>query len=179
MNDDTTAKHDTTHRLVGGVSKVEPEMISSRPRARRTIVTYRSYAEAQRAVDYLSDQNFPVERVAIVAEGLRFVEQVTGRLGYWQAALNGALSGAVVGALFGFVFGLLSLIAPLVSALYLALWGIIFGALIGAVIGLIVYAFSGGQRDFTSVRGMQAERYNVMVDEEVAGEAERILVGMR
>jgi hypothetical protein len=156
---------------------MEREMI--RPRARRTIVTYRTYAEAQRAVDYLSDQKFPVERVAIVAEGLRFVEQVTGRLGYGQAALNGALSGAVVGALFGFIFGLFDLITPLISAVNLALWGIIFGAFIGAVISLLVYALSGGQRDFTSVSGMQAERYNVMVDEEVADEAERLLAGMR
>ncbi len=60
----------------------------------------------------------------------------------------------------------------------LALWGIIFGAFIGTVIGLLVYALSGGQRDFTSVSRMQAERYNVMIDEEVADEAERLLAGM-
>jgi hypothetical protein len=157
---------------------LSPRSISPSSRSRRTVATYQTYAEAQRAVDYLSDQNFPVQRVAIVAEGLRFVEQVTGRLGYGQAALNGALSGAVIGALFGFIFGLFDLITPLVSALNLALFGIIFGALIGAVIGLITYAFSGGQRDFTSTSGMQADRYLVMVDDEVAGEAEQLLTRM-
>lgn len=40
---------------------------------RRTVAVYASYAEAQRAVDYLSDRKFPVQRVAIVAEGLRLV----------------------------------------------------------------------------------------------------------
>ena len=44
---------------------------------RRVIGSYGSYAEVQRAVDHLSDKGFPVERVSIVAEELRFVEQVT------------------------------------------------------------------------------------------------------
>ncbi|HZC19487.1 MAG TPA: general stress protein [Rubrobacteraceae bacterium] len=48
---------------------------------RRVVGSYSSYAEAQRAVDHLSDEGFAVERVSIVAEGLRFVEQVTGRVG--------------------------------------------------------------------------------------------------
>ncbi len=53
---------------------MEQQMLSRSGSARRTVATYATYAEAQRAVDYLSDQQFPVERVAIVAEGLRFVE---------------------------------------------------------------------------------------------------------
>ncbi len=143
--------------------------------ARRTIASFPTYAEAQRAVDYLSDQNFSVERIAIVAEGLRFVEQVTGRLGWARAALNGALIGAVPGVLFGFLFGLFSWIDPLVSAFLLAFYGLLFGAIIGAIIGLIVYAFSGGERDFTSVSGIQAEQYNVVADAEIADEAIRLL----
>lgn len=143
---------------------------------RRTIASYPTYAEAQRAVDTLSDQHFPVEHVAIVAEGLQFVEQVTGRLGYGRAALNGALSGAFTGALIGFIWGLFSVIQPLVSALNLALFGILIGAVIGAISGVISYAVSGGKRDFTSVSGMQAERYHVMVDDHAADEAERLLI---
>jgi hypothetical protein len=42
--------------------------------ARRVVASFATYTEAQRAVDYLSDQRFPVEHVAIIAEGLRFVE---------------------------------------------------------------------------------------------------------
>ncbi|MDP8950798.1 MAG: glycine zipper family protein [Actinomycetota bacterium] len=142
---------------------------------RRVVDSYGSYAEAQRAVDYLSDEGFPVERVSIVGEDLRFVEQVTGRVGYGQAALQGATSGAVIGAFFGFFLGLLSLIDPLVSALVVALYGLIFGAILGAILGLIAHALSGGQRDFSSVGGMEAGRYNVMADEEVAEEASRLL----
>ncbi|MDQ3911121.1 MAG: glycine zipper family protein [Actinomycetota bacterium] len=146
---------------------------------RRVVGSYSSYAEAQRAVDHLSDEGYAVERVSIVAEGLRFVEQVTGRVGYGRAALQGAGSGAVIGIFFGFIFGLFSLIDPLVSALALAFWGLVFGAILGAIIGLISHAASGGQRDFSSVGGMQANHYDVMADEEVAEEARRLLSGLR
>ena len=146
---------------------------------RRVIASYGSYAEAQRAVDHLSDEGFPVERVSIVAEELRFVEQVTGRIGYGQAALQGAGTGAVIGAFFGFFLGLFSLVDPLLSALILVLYGLVFGAILGAILGLIFYAISRGQRDFSSVGGIEAGRYNVMVDEEVAEEASRLVAGMR
>ena len=156
---------------------MDPELGGRAPR--RVVVSYDSYAEAQRAVDHLSDEGFPVERVSIVAEDLRFVEQVTGRKGYGQAALQGAGSGAVIGAFFGFFLGLFSLVDPLVSALVLVLYGLIFGAILGAIIGLISHALSGGQRDFSSIGGMEAGRYNVMVDEEVAEEASRLLAELR
>ncbi len=151
---------------------------TDRHAARHTVATYTIYREAQRAVDYLSDQRFPVERVAIVAEGLRFEEQVTGRLGWGRALANGALGGASTGILIGFIFGLFSLVTPLVSALALALYGLIFGAIVGAIFGLLFYSFSGGQRDFTSVGNIRAQRYDVVVDGEVANEAERLLAGL-
>ncbi len=146
---------------------------------RRAVASYGSYEEAQRAVDYLSDERFPVERISIVAEDLRFVEQVTGRMGYGRAALQGAGSGAVIGILFGFFLGLFSLFDPVSSALVLALYGLVFGAILGAILGLISFSITGGQRDFSSVGGMEAGRYNVMADEEVAEEASRILAGLR
>ncbi|MDQ3547345.1 MAG: hypothetical protein M3439_00870 [Chloroflexota bacterium] len=142
---------------------------------RRTIATYVTYPEAQRAVDYLADQRFPVERVAIVADGIKLVEQVTGRLSYGRAALSGALSGALTGAFFGFIFGLFDWIDPLVSGLVLALYGLIFGAIVGAIFGAVAYAMTGGKRDFTSISGMQADRYSVMVEAGMADEAAGLL----
>ena len=157
----------------------EPHHPTTRRTARRVIASYDSYAEAQRTVDHLSDEGFPVERVSIVAEDLRFVEQVTGRRGYGQAALEGAGSGAVIGAFFGFFLGLFSLIDPLVSALLVALYGLVFGAIVGAIMGLVFHALSGGRRDFSSVGGIEAGRYDVMVDEEVAEEASRLIAELR
>lgn len=144
---------------------------------REVVATYGTYAEAQSAVDRLADEGFAVERVSIVAEGLRFEEQVTGRKGYGRAALEGFGAGAFPGALIGFVFGLFSLIDPLVSGLVLAFYGLVFGGLLGAVFGLISHAFSGGRRDFSSVGSVRAERYEVVVDEEVADDAARRLFG--
>ena len=69
--------------------------------ARQVIATFDNYADAERAVDYLSDQRFEVNRVAIVGRDLEYVEQVLGRLNYGGAALRGAGSRAIVGALFG------------------------------------------------------------------------------
>ena len=153
---------------------MEPESGVREPR-RVVVASYDSYPEAQRAVDYLSDERFPVERVAIVAEDLRLVEQVTGRRGYGQAALQGAGSGALIGLIFGFFLGLFNVIDPLISAFFLGIVWLIYGAIIGLIVGLIGYALSGGQRDFSSIGGIQAGRYNVMADEEVADEASQLL----
>jgi hypothetical protein len=146
---------------------------------RRPVATYETYQEAERAVDHLSDQGFPVQRVAIIGQDVRLVEQVVGRMDYGRAALHGAASGALPGALIGWLFGLVDWVDPLVSALLVALYGLIFGAIVGALFGLLLYALQGGRRDFASVRSMQPSRYDVVVDEAVADEAVRLLGGLR
>jgi hypothetical protein len=139
------------------------------------IGSYDDYAAAQAAVDALADRGFPVERVAIVGSELRLVEQVTGRRGYGSAALEGAASGAVMGALLGLFFGLFGLVDPRVSALALVFWGALTGAAIGLLIGLAGHALWQGERDFASVAGMQAGRFEVVADVEVAEDARRIV----
>jgi len=143
--------------------------------ARRAVASFRSYAEAQAAVDFLADRKFPVEHVAIVGDELRIVEQVTGRLNYGQAALQGAFSGASTGALVGALFSLFQLFEPTGSVLAVVLWGLVIGALVGTVFGVLAYAASGGRRDFQSVSGMEAGRYDVMVDADLADDATRML----
>jgi hypothetical protein len=143
--------------------------------ARQVIATFDNYADAERAVDYLSDQRFEVNRVAIVGRDLEYVEQVLGRLDYGGAALRGAGSGALVGALIGWIFGLFNWIEPLISALVLAGYGLIFGAVIGALIGLLMHALQGGRRDFHSVSGLLPKYYDVVADVEVADSALQLL----
>jgi hypothetical protein len=126
-------------------------------------------------VDRLSDLRFPVERVAIIGHDLRVVEQVTGRLNYGGAALKGAASGALPGVLIGWFFGLFSLINPLVASVVLAFYGLIFGAVIGAVLGVVMHAIQRGRRDFDAVTMTVPSRYEVVVDEQVADEAARLL----
>src|SRR3954466_13554758 len=83
---------------------------------RRTLATYTSYADAERAVDYLSDHGFPVDRVAIIGRDLHLVEQVTGRMTYWGATWRGALAGGTAGLLVGWLFGLFDWFDPIVAA---------------------------------------------------------------
>jgi hypothetical protein len=142
---------------------------------RRPIAQFSNYADAERAVDRLSDLRFPVERVVIIGHDLQVVEQVTGRLNYGGAALKGAASGALPGALIGWFFGLFNLISPLVASVVLAFYGLIFGAVIGAVLGVVMHALQGGRRDFDTVTMTVPSRYELVVDEQVADEAERLL----
>jgi hypothetical protein len=65
---------ETTMASVADPSRLPP----SPGGARRTIETHSSYQEAERAVDWLSDQMFPVERVAIVGTGLHSVDTLSG-----------------------------------------------------------------------------------------------------
>jgi hypothetical protein len=145
---------------------------------RRVVASYTSYADAERAVDYLSDNEFPVERVSIVGRDLEFVERVTGRMTYAGAALRGALSGALVGLLVGWLFSIFNWFDPVIGWGWLIINGLWFGAVVGAVFGLISHAMLGGTRDFGSVGAMRANRYEVLVDDEVAAEAERMLSRM-
>jgi membrane protein required for beta-lactamase induction len=139
---------------------------------RRVIATYSSYPEAERAVDWLSDQGFAVEHVAIVGSGLRSVEQVAGRMTTGRAALTGAAQGAFIGLLFALLFGLF-FTGP--GFLGLLLYAVIAGAIFGALLGALAHALQGGRRDFVSATAIQADRYDVQVDEAVADEAKRLL----
>lgn len=146
-----------------------------RLRSRRVIATFEDYRDAERAVDELSDRGFPVERVSIVGRDLNIVEQVTGRMTFARSALQGALSGALAGALIGWLFTVFNWFDPVVARGWLILDGLWFGALVGALFGLLAHALTGGRRDFASVTGVRADRYDVMVDEAFADEAARLL----
>lgn len=136
-----------------------------------SVTTYPDYASAQRAVDYLSDQKFPVEKTAIVGTDLRLVENVLGRLTTARAALAGAASGAWFGLFIGLLFGIFSnsgwLGVLLVCILIGAVWGAIFGA--------IAHAMTGGRRDFASRSSLQASQYAVTVTADAADEARALL----
>ena len=147
------------------------DLASSGSGSRRRVASFSTYPEAQRAVDALADQRFPVERLSIVGSDLRLVEQVTGRMTWGRAALAGLTSGAVFGALFGWIFAILASDDTDSSAFGIFLYGLVVGAVIGLVFGLVGYALTGGRRDFSSVTGMQAGRYEVMADAEVADDA--------
>jgi hypothetical protein len=74
-----------------------------------TLASYETYKQAQRAVDYLADEKFPVQYVTIVGNDLRQVEHVTGRMSWGRALAAGFGSGAWVGLFVGLLLGLFAL----------------------------------------------------------------------
>ena len=68
--------------------------------------TFDKYEDAQKAVDTLSDNGFPVENCLIVGTELKQVERVTARLTWGRVALGGALSGLWLGLFVGLIFSL-------------------------------------------------------------------------
>jgi hypothetical protein len=141
---------------------------------RRTVASVDSYQEAERIVDWLSDQGFPVERVSIVGTGLRYVEHVAGRVTTGRAALTGVAQGAWIGLFFALLF---SLFFDLSTGDFFGLlvYGLVAGAVFGAIWGALFHLFQGGRRDFASVSQTRADRYEVQVDETSAAEAERLI----
>jgi hypothetical protein len=137
------------------------------------IASYTDYAGAQRAVDYLSDNEFPVEHTSIVGADLRLVENVLGRLDAKKAAMAGAASGLWFGLLIGLFLGIFA--ERETSWLWLVLWGLIWGALAGALFGWISYRSMGGRRDFVSSSRLVAARYDVLVDPRYAERARNIV----
>jgi uncharacterized membrane protein len=142
--------------------------------SRRTVASFDEYEAAERAVDSLSDQGFPVEQVSIVGTGLRYVEQIGKRVTTGTATVRGLGMGAVIGLFWGLLF---SLFFTLDTGDFFGLlgYGILVGAAFGAIIGAIAHYSQGGRRDFDSASATRATRYEVQVDEGFADEAERLL----
>ena len=132
-----------------------------------TVARFDDYEDAQRAVDRLSDDGFPVEKLDIVGSDLRLVERVTGRLTNARAAAAGALSGMWGGLLIGILLGLFT-----TGHAWLAMVavGLGLGVLWGAVFGYVAHRATRGKRDFSSLRGLTAAHYDLIARE---GGAER------
>ncbi len=135
--------------------------------------TYHTYADAQRAVDFLSDSEFPVQHVTIVGNDLRMVERVTGRLTQNRVALGGAAGGAWWGLFIGAMLVLFG--TGTRSAFLLLLLTVLVGAVFGAIFGLIGYAATGGRRDFTSTSSVVATSYDVLCEYAHAESAREVL----
>src|SRR5689334_7576862 len=113
----------------------------------QSLAVYDDYAAAQKAVDFLSDQHFPVQNCMIVGTELKQVERITGRLNTGRVAAAGALSGLWLGVFVGLIFSFF--VNKIVLAMFVttALMGVFFGV----VWALAGYAATRGQRDFSSV----------------------------
>lgn len=136
---------------------------------------YDRYEQAQQAVDFLSDNEFPVQNCLIVGTELKQVERVTGRLTTGKVALGGLVSGLWMGLFVGLVVSLFG------TGETLAIIGstMVFGAVFGLVWAMAGYAATRGRRDFTSVSQVVATRYEVLVEHKFAEQGRQLLATMK
>src|ERR1700741_1058325 len=120
------------------------------------IGSYPTYAEAQHAVDFLSDQEFPVQQVTIVGVDLMQVERVTGRLTWPKVLGGGVITGAWLGLFIGLILGFFS---P--NPWGALTTGLVAGVFFGLITSAVPYAVARGTRGFSSTMQLVAGPYDV------------------
>lgn len=141
----------------------------------QSLGVYEDYSEAQKVVDHLSENHFPVENCLIVGTDLKQVERVTGRMTSGRAAGAGAASGAWIGLLVGLLVGLF---AGEGEWLTTVITGVLIGLIFGVVWALIGYAATRGKRDFSSVKKVVASKYEVLVEHKFLAQGQELLARM-
>ncbi|WP_332667880.1 general stress protein [Aeromicrobium sp.] len=141
----------------------------------QSLGVFDKYADAQKAVDYLSDQAFPVENVLIVGTELKQVERVTGRLTWGRVLMAGAGSGVWLGLFIGLLLSLFSDGSTFAAAI---LGGIVLGLIFGVTSAVVGYAATRGQRDFSSVQKVVATKYEVLVEHKFLAKGQELLTKM-
>ena len=141
----------------------------------RAVAWVDDYVSAERAVDLLVARGFPVEHLCISGEGLRLVEEVTGRLTYSYVALRGLVGGTLLGILLGVGFGFLGLTDPIVSAAVIVGLAAVVGGVAGMLVSSIGRWLEEGRRDFISRTKLEAGRFGVFCDVDYASQAEELL----
>jgi hypothetical protein len=137
---------------------------------------YDSYDQAQKVVDFLSDNEFEVQNMAIVGTELKTVERVTGRITRAKVAAAGAISGLWMGLFVGLAFSIFGDGNQLGFLISTPIFGAIFG-LIWSQIGFTAVT-RGGTRDFSSVSQVVATKYEVLVEHRFAERARELLSTM-
>jgi hypothetical protein len=141
-----------------------------------SLATFDDYQGAQRTVDFLADDDFPVQHMTIVGTELRSVERVTGRVTRGKVAMAGALSGLWLGVFLGIAFALIDDKGGSAALLTLPLLGVAFG-LLWSQVGYSTVTRRGA-RDFSSTTEIVATRYEVLVEHNLVARARVLLAAM-
>lgn len=138
----------------------------------QSVGIFNSYADAQKAVDYLADEKFAVQNLAIVGTDLKSVERVLGRRSWRTVLSSGVSSGVSTGLIVGIIMLIFTRPA---SVLVLILSCLALGVAIGLAFAAAGYALTKGKRDFTSVTQTVATKYEVLCEHKVAAQAREML----
>ncbi|MEV7631356.1 general stress protein [Microbacterium sp. NPDC089318] len=123
------------------------------------IASTKDYEAAQKIVSKLIAGEVPARDIAIVGEGVRTVERVTGKLGYAAAARSGATNGVLIGLLLSAIMLFGTPDAPI--SLFLGF--LLIGVALGMIMSLVTYSIVRRRRDFASMMQMLADHYEVRV----------------
>lgn len=123
------------------------------------VASTKDYAIAQKTVSKLIAGEVPARDIAIVGQGARTVERVTGRLGYATAARSGAINGVFIGLFLSAILVLGNADAPV--SLFLGF--LLIGIAIGMMLSIVTYMIVRRRRDFASVTQLAADHYEVTV----------------
>ncbi|GAA2172257.1 hypothetical protein GCM10009846_09490 [Agrococcus versicolor] len=134
------------------------------------VASYPTYAEAQAAINTVSESDTDIRGLAIVGNDLKLVERVMGRLTWGKVALTGLMRGLSFGVFFALAIYLL-MPESLQSALILPL----LGAAIGILLAIVTHAMTRKRREFSSVQQVMASRYDIVAPREIAGRAMHVL----
>ena len=138
----------------------------------QSVAVFNTYADAQKAVDHLADNHFPIKNLAIVGTDLKLMERVTGRRTWGTVLLQGVQSGITTGLIVAVFMFLLTPGSNFFGMLLLAL---AIGIGIGLVFAALGYGLSGGKRDFTSISQTVATKYEILCEHKVAAQARDML----
>ncbi len=141
----------------------------------QSVGIYPTYAEAQQAVDYLSDCKFEVRNLCIVGTDLKSVERVLGRRSWGtvlqQAVISGLSTGLMIALLMLIFLRVSNIVLLIIAALAI-------GIALSLAFNAIGYALTGGRRDFTSVTQTVATKYEILCEHKVAQQARDLLAKM-
>ena len=138
----------------------------------QSVGLFDSYADAAKAVDFLADESFPVQNLAIVGTDLKTVERVLSRKTWGTVLSQGAVQGITMGLMMSFM---LFLFMPGVNWMAVLLAGLVLGMGMSVVFAAVAYTATRGERDFNSVQQTVATRYEILCEHKVAQEARDLL----
>ncbi|MGF3053568.1 general stress protein [Microbacterium sp. YY-03] len=124
-----------------------------------TVASFPEYEAAQKAASQLIEADIPPRDIAIVGNGLRSVERITGRLGYLTAARGGLINGLMLGI---GAWAIQAIVNPEIpGAVYFATLFICMT--IGMALSFMSYFIMRRRRAFASVMAVVADHYDVTV----------------
>ena len=157
------------------------------PKSRRTspsvpkghsLGEFPNYQDATQLVERLIAGDFAPNKISIIGHDPVLVERVRSRLGYGRVALSGALTGFWIGLIFALLLGTGIEVSPEGGVNYLPqqfFSVLVVGAGLGMLFQVIRFSVTKNKRGFLSSQMPIATRYEVIVPDEDALAALKIL----